>query len=342
VNATETPARRWSIRYLWALRVPLIAATFVVALPFVAFSEAMHPYLSGLFDPLTPHALILVTALALFNVWTCVLMGALILTYGTDRLGLPPLTRKYLPIKWRYWPITAMLIAPILWRTIWYMATASGHGVGETMFFAGIGAVIAAVMLVFAWWIGERFDHEGGSARDRVKATWLGGCYQGVLGFLEKHPALGGGFVGKDKSNRLVLLEGHGLAFGLACSSVMLYVGTGYITRDVQRPELASTLAYVLLLLLVLTWLIGFLAFLCDRGRVPLIVIAGIWILFVNLVLHHAFSTDHIYRTVEPGAATPLIAPEQLLVPDHDRRGRLWRRHSGRRVDGPNAERHAR
>jgi hypothetical protein len=167
-------------------------------------------------------------------------------------------------------------------------------------------------MLVFAWWIGERFDREGGSTRERVKATRPGKIYQGVLKFLDKYPALGGGFVGKDHSNRLVLLEGHGLAFGLACSSVLLYVATGYLTRDVQRPELASTLAYVLLLLLVLTWGIGFLAFLFDRGRVPLIVIGGTWILFVNLVLHHVFSTDHIYRTVEPGAATASFSPRSF------------------------------
>lgn len=314
MSATPSQPQGWSIRYLWALRVPLIAAAVVLALPCVAFSEAMHPYFSGLFDPLTPRALILVTALALFNVWTCLLMGALILTYGTDRLGLPELTRKFLPIKWRYWPITALLIGPVLWRTIWYMATASGHAVGETALYAGAGVVIAVLLLVLSWRIGELFDRKGGSARERVKATWPGRRYQAVLNFLEKHRALGAGFVGKDSRNKLVLLEGHGLAFGLACSSVLLYVATGYFTSDVHRPELASTLAYVLLILLVLTWLIGFLAFLFDRGRVPLIVIGGLWILFVNLVLHHAFSTDHIYRTVEPREATDLIQPTELLV----------------------------
>ena len=54
---------------------------------------------------------------------------------------------------------------------------------------------------------------------------------------------------------------------------MVLYIATGFITRDVQRPEYASTLGYVLLLVLMLTWVGGVVAFLFDRGRLPLVLI---------------------------------------------------------------------
>ena len=86
-----------------------------------------------------------------------------------------------------------------------------------------------------------------------------------------------------------------------------------------QRPQLASALAYVLLLLLILTWLAGVVAFLVDRSRLPLIAFLLAWILFVNIAIHPVFSTDHIYRTVAMSPNPPRLATPVDLFGGSDR-----------------------
>jgi hypothetical protein len=146
-----------------------------------------------------------------------------------------------------------------------------------------------------------------------IRTSWPVKQYNRVLHWMAKHPSFGSGFVDEHKNGEFTLSPGHGLAFGLAIASVALYVATGFVTRNVHRPEWASTLTFVLLLLLLLVWLLGFLAFLFDRGRIPLFVLLGLWVLIVSFGIHRFFSTDHIYRTVEPTEALAPATPKTLL-----------------------------
>ena len=75
----------------------------------VAFWPGPRPYVAGLFDPIDDSALVLITAVALFNGWTLVLITGLILTYGSARFDLPKLSIRFFPLKWWGWAVGAAL-----------------------------------------------------------------------------------------------------------------------------------------------------------------------------------------------------------------------------------------
>jgi hypothetical protein len=77
--------------YVWPLRVPLIAAGFLIVFPLLLRSPEVERYASGLFDPLEAAALLPIAMLALLCAWTLAIMTRLILMYGQARLALPPL-----------------------------------------------------------------------------------------------------------------------------------------------------------------------------------------------------------------------------------------------------------
>ena len=291
----------WAPRYVWILRVPILGAAALIWLPTFGFRPTFRPYVSGLFDPISEWALVLITSLAIFNAWTIMIVVGLILTYGEDRFGLPPTNLKVFPAPWYWWLSSAVLVAgPVIARSITYSSVLAGFA-WLLPFLTGLG--VAAVLSSLAVLISRRSRR---APRDSL--------YERFLARLSKYPFWAAGFIERTPDGCQALRTGHGFAFGLACSSIGLYVATGLLTQDLQRPFLASALAYVLLLVLMLTWLSGFLAFLFDYIRVPLVLLLTMWIFIVTYGLDYISSTDHIYRTVPlPGDAPPLEDLPHLL-----------------------------
>ena len=298
------------IRYAWHLRVPIVGLVVLVGLPIFSFSAGLKPFLGGLFDPLSERAFLLITALALFNAWTCVIVICLVLKYGSVRLDLPRLTLGLFPVSLKTWCLSSLLMLPVVGVAIYYAWRASGRAADAMLGYSGLGALVAMALLALALKINRWVD--GHNVRTQERPSWLGRLYGKALRWMAKHPAFGSGFVEAGKNGECRLAPGHGLASGLAAGSIALYVATGFLTRNIQRPDWASTLTFVLLLLLMLVWLLGLLAFLFDRGRIPLVVLLGLWVLVVDFGIHRIFSTDHIYRTVEPVEAS-LATPMTLL-----------------------------
>jgi hypothetical protein len=314
---TQEAARPGSrIRYLWPLRVPLLSAVALVALPVFAFWTAARPFLSGLFDPIDPRALLLITPLAFFNAWTAVIIAGLILTYGRARLDLPALSIAFFPVRIGLWLVSPLLAVPVVATTAWYMVTASDHRPASVAGWVAVGVSSAVVLLALTILTTRVVARAGQRLRGSSAPSGPARGYDRLLTWLASHPSLGAGFIEQREDGRPQLGAGHGLALGLAAASVALYVATGFITRDVQRPEFASTLGYVLLLVLMLTWVVAFVAFLFDRGRLPVVLIGSLWILFVNVGLHPVFPTGHVYRTVAPSPDAPALAPAATLFPD--------------------------
>src|SRR5262245_61001647 len=107
------------VRYLWPLRVPVFVASAVCGLPWFALSSVFSSCLSGLFDPVTDSALVLITAVALFNAWTVVIIAGLILEYGNARLDLPPVRAKMFPLHRTWWVASTVVVAgPVVWQTV--------------------------------------------------------------------------------------------------------------------------------------------------------------------------------------------------------------------------------
>ena len=247
------------------------------------------------------------TALALFNAWSIVVIGRLILAYGADRLGLPRTTWQFFPVPVSTWMLGAVLALPVIGRTFWYAAAVAPPGVGRFRACSSPrswGRWWRGGLLFASLWLGERIDRQAPRIRTQIGAS---GLYDRFLAWFSRRRWLSAGFIAVDREGRYQprLARGHGLAFFLALASLALYVATGILTRNIDNVVLASALTYVLLLQLVLTWALGLAAFLLDRTRVPLAVYFVLWIVVVDTVIDRVFSTDHIYRTVELAAALP-------------------------------------
>ena len=297
------PAAGRRLRYLWPLRVPIVSGAVLVLLPFIAFAGGVRQFLSGLFDPVEPQAIILITALALLNAWAVLMIACLVMTYGATRFGLPSRPCVVPPRNWA-WAVASLLAASLIVKTVTYVGATPEVGTLEVWLFAAAGVGLALVLFFVAVginWLAHRI-----AARVQPK-----GWYRRLLTRLLRYPSIAEGFIDPGPPPRLA--QGHAQAFGLLCASMLAYVGTGYLTSDIHRPRLASALAYVLLLQLILTWLAGFAAFLFDRSRAPLFVYVAIWFLIVNWFVHPLFSTDHVYRTAAMPQAPDRIAPAELL-----------------------------
>src|SRR5262249_1100839 len=242
-----------AVNYLWVLRVPVVAAGLLVALPTLGFREPLRPYVAGIFDLLSKWALALVVPLALFNAWTIVIVAGLILTYGSVRFQLPRTNLSLPPQRTWVWVVSGLpFAAPIIIRTITFSSVLADLN-WVLPFLCGIALTVA---LAFP----------AGLINRRSTRAREGAWYSALIDWVSRHPFLSAGFIG-EVDGQHVLLPGHSLALELSFASVVLYVATGFFTRNLDRRVLASTLEYVLLLVLTLTWLLGFLAFLFDRVR---------------------------------------------------------------------------
>jgi len=303
INVPFAPAAGRRLRYLWPLRVPIVSGALLVLLPYIAFADGVRPFLSGLFDPVEPQAIILITALALLNAWAILMIACLVMTYGATRFGLPSRPCVVPPRNWA-WAVASLLASSLIFKTVTHVGATPEVGTFEAWLFAAAGVGLALVLFVIAAginWLAHKI-----AARVRPK-----GWYRRLLTRLLKYPSIAEGFIDPGPPPRVA--QGHAQAFGLLCASMLAYVGTGYVTSDIHRPRLASALAYLLLLQLILTWLAGFAAFLFDRSRAPLFVYVALWLLIVNWLVHPLFSTDHVYRTAAMPQAPGRIAPADLL-----------------------------
>src|SRR5215510_5548172 len=116
-----------SFARIWALRVPIASAAILAGLPWLAFSGALRPALSGLFDPVDERALSLMTAVALFNAWTIAHLVHLILAYGRERMALPVESAPSFPVPLWSWLVSSLLVVPVVWRVVTYSHQASQH-----------------------------------------------------------------------------------------------------------------------------------------------------------------------------------------------------------------------
>ncbi|MGH9372173.1 MAG: hypothetical protein ACRD15_11640, partial [Vicinamibacterales bacterium] len=303
--------------YVWPLRVPVVSAAFLLGLPWFAFWPAVRPFLAGIFDPVNDKAISIITALALFNAWTIAVVSRLILAYGGERLDLPRTSWRFFPTPRWIWVASALLAVPVVGRVFMYSHRSSDQSrILGLLVYAACGAAVAVAMLAIALRVSDWLDARSRRLRRPGAGSALERAYARFLGVLREWPSIGAGFLVPDPERRRPpeLARGHGLAFCLALLSLFLYLGTGFVTRNVQRPVLASTLAYILLLALVLTWLLAVAAFLFDRSRVPLTAFFLVWIVIVNTVIHRVFPTDHVYRTAVVSASPPpRAAPSELL-----------------------------
>ncbi len=107
---------------------------------------------------------------------------------------------------------------------------------------------------------------------------------------------LGPGYLYRQTNGRVSFHSGHILAFVLALLSFTAWIGlgTGHASRigALDRGWSTPALAYIMVLLMVVSWILSALTFFLDRYRVPVLLLLGSWI-FVTGQLPQS---DFIFR----------------------------------------------
>jgi hypothetical protein len=309
----------WLLRaltYAWVLRVPILTGLALMFFPWIALQNGASSYLAGLLDVPDPRAMVLVAFVSLLVAWAATITGRIVLAYGSDRFDLPKFHHHFFPVSIRFWVFGGVMALPVIVMTIWQSAVVSRRPVVQMSVAALVGVLAAGVAFWAALKAAGKLTNKGHAWRTGSPNA-VGRRYQAVLEWLHAHPALGEGFVRREPyagQPHVELLRGHGIAAILAILAGLTFVVAGVITSNLDQPVYISTLTCVLLLLLVLCWTLGFIAFLFDRARVPLFVLLLVAAFFMSFWA----ATDHFYRTYpRPGAFEP-VRPADLLA---DRQG---------------------
>ena len=290
--------------YLWPLRVPIAAGVFLVGFPLLLRNHAARRFVSGFFDPIEEAAVLPIVLLALLCAWTIAITGRLVLAYGHDRLALPPLGGRSLAyVPGSVWAYSAALAVPMPWTVIAQSHAASDASIAAMLLYALLGTASACLLLAVTLRLGRWAAHRAKPGGFQL--------YRRVIAYLATRPSLADGFIA---GNPPVLRPGHGIAACLALASLATYATVGYWTRDVDRPLFASTLAYVLTLTVTLAWLYGFLAFLLDRTRIPILIWIFAWMLFLHFGLDRIVSTDIEYETYVLQTRQSAVPPGPTLT----------------------------
>ncbi len=308
-----------TIRYLFYLRYPLLCATALMAFPFVA-SSSMRRLLDSLFS-VAEFDLFSITALALLNSWSIMVVMELVTMYGPQRFGGGKLQWRptWLHALWflRHW-IFALPAVPIVLK-----ATLRAENPWGAFAWATVGAVAAFLLLAFtAWqrervvragtepstlllngsWFRRRWDEEADNEEAEDEERDVPPIVSAWLRFL------GPGYF---DHQRQVPLPGHLLALTLLLVLACIYVVIGVAFRPSGGwNNYFPALGYLLVVLLLAVWALPAASFFLDRWRIPVIPV----LVIVMWAGYRATQTDHYYRTLPaPEERVDSLSPAEVL-----------------------------
>ena len=312
----KPPPAWWWLPYLYLLRVHLIGAIVLIALPVFGRTSRL---LNGLFDldsaSSTRAALgmALITLAALATALTLLATAWSTVYNAPARFGVARIPRIHFPIRWPEREAFSVLAAPAIVTVIWHSSSQSGVNVWALV----AGAVAGAAMAITALMWTNRVTHA--LTRDLQRPhprTWIARRLQRLVCWIAAHPSLRDGFVDPETAT---LRDGHLLALVAFTESFALYavIGVSKYAR-LGWPTYVSTLACVLLLTLMLCWFATGLSFFFDHYRVPVLVPLLILPALTALVPW----SDHFYETVvaptgysaKPGAILNIDSEKPAIV----------------------------
>ena len=308
------------ITYIYLMRVPILMGVILVALPVLGLT-GLRPLLQNLFV-LDVEGTVWTTAIAFALCWSILLTSRLVRLNG-DRFGLPQaLTRNTLNLGSVWW-ICCLALPLILAQFLERCEFALDRGAILWRVAAVLLGFVIAYLLAFAGLFLTVLVAPPGTApanKTFPAPKW----FEKTLGFAYSHgipqswtDKLGarmkhlpeGLRIGYFDPDTGLLWAGHWLAFTFA-----VCIGAVTLALDVYRRAYLGekspvpALAYVLILLLNLNWILAFLAFLLDRYRVPLLVPLALFC----AVGAHSPSSDHFYSS-QSGIPIETISPEEVL-----------------------------
>jgi patatin-like phospholipase len=263
------PSSHSKAAYGYLLRVPLAIGAVFVLLPWFALRPPLDALFLGLFDvsgigvwAVATSAFML--SLALMTTWF------MVTAYGDQRCGAAGVDVRY-PVHTRWYAIAAATAVPTL---------AAVFSTGGGSFAAFLGWSLAGLLTAVA--IYE-------AARGLMRLLDVS-ALRGLARWLCRRPELGAGYVDLQHGT---FLPGHRLAVSLMLLSAGVYAVIGRVMKDPNASEV-PTLAYVLLLLLILCWILAGLAFFLDRYRIPL----ALPIAALVIATGTSGGSDHYFKTM--------------------------------------------
>ena len=314
------------LAYLYLLRMPILTGLVLVAFPFAALwhGSPVSSLLQNLFL-LTPLGTFWSTVAALVLSWSVLLTSRLVLLNGEERFDLP---QAMLSINLRARSVFGIMLlalptilGPFTQKSDFGFTDVDLKSRAAAMvlgiLFAYVFAFLALLVAVLFAPMGTQTAAETFPAlafmrrllrrADRYHGffqAWVSRLCRWLRGHLS--PSLWQGYLNPADG---LLWGGHWLALTFAFATALLYFGLNLYRRAfLGEPSPVSALAFVLLLLLNMNWVLASVAFLLDRYRVPLI--APIVILCVAGA--QPPSSDHYY-SVQRGVLIEPIRPEEVL-----------------------------
>ncbi len=298
------------LQFLFYSRFPLLLAVLLLLLGPICVLLAPG-LLRNLFS-LTPGQLCWVSFLALL--WSGAVLISLqnVLRYGTVRFSAsPPPPSTLIALLHRYWWLwIALLAAPILLTALLVSEVSFFHWLG----LAG-GVALAILFYWFAALFQELFGNPGRSPDEtlfssarrskvvvrkfRVDARAIAGkskALRGISGWIERN------FPGYFDNG--AILSGHLQAISFMALALVVYAAGYFLLKpDYGHSSAVPALGYVIVILIVFTWLLPAISFFFDRYRVPALLI----LIAVPTALNLLFAADHFFaltsQTGQRGAA---------------------------------------
>jgi Patatin-like phospholipase len=342
MDSSQSPAEQVSfphkltrlITWLYLLRFPILTGLFMVLLPIVAFHRSAKALLENLFD-LGVYEILLISTTAFLAAWSVMVTAGLTRNYARRRFGLD-FGREEVEGRSHvagFGLLAAPIIIGILWKAYQQTVESPPEPKGTLWIKSAMvvsGFLLALLLLIIAGWIQRRVNSPItneqapglllslktpviGEALARANKrpslpapagslpAWL--CKFG--GLVKKIPPFwGNGYIDydADPNKRFPLLPGHGAAFSLAFMCVSFYAFVGIAAAPSFRWFQTPALAYLVILITLLNWLLSCLAFFLDRYRAPATLVIIAWLALSARVFTRTDSYFYIYKEKEPPA----------------------------------------
>ncbi len=290
-GSPDTRPRFWWVPYLYLLRVQIITGTLLVIGPPYALSSSL---LNGLFDLdygtwwRTLSGVTLVTFAAFSAAWTLLATCWATIHNAPARFDAIPVRSVRYPIRWPERVMFGLIAMPTVVTAIAHTRDASQVALWILLLGFLVGLAAAIVVLRAANWNADWLQR----ATHRPDPRGLPRFVRWIVHQFDR-PNVREGFIDPRTGE---LAQGHMLAWVVFTFSVLLYlaIGVGKWLRIGYETNV-STLACVLLLVLMICWLAVGLTFFLDRYRLPVLLVAAVAAFLIGLL--PLPGSDYVYRT---------------------------------------------
>jgi hypothetical protein len=259
-RTSDVDASRTRLAYVSLFRIPLVIGAVFVMLPFLALWDQTGPVVEALYDVSDGMKLWVLLSTVFMLCLSVMKCAWLVAAYADRRCGVASLHVHY-PVRRHWYLLFGLAAAPTI-----YSVRVIGQPSSPVLLWSTVaGFLTASALYEFA----------------RFVTRWIEGFavvrYLGTV--LAHHPEVGAGYV---RLRTGVFFPGHRLALGLTLGTGVLYVVFGRMLGDPNAHATPPTLAYALLLLILLCWALSGLAFFLDRYRLPLLLPIAALVVFTG------------------------------------------------------------